>query len=541
MIRVIAILVTLLIATSCFATDWYVDNGAGGTNAGTSWANAWESFADVVWDGAGVVAGDTLYISGGAASKTYLEKLEIGASGGAGNRITVQVGPDANHNGQVIITSGVTAGIHIVGQSYITISGYLSATTDRKIQVTGSTPHGVLIGAADHITLEYLEVDNNGDSADEHGFSFAFTDMPTDIEVRYCDIHDNYQDAMHFTVTNNANTTYDKILIHHNDIYNVHDDAIESWVGGMSIYNNTIGTRILPHRGHPDMLQLYSTDLKIYNNHFKNWYIDDATCGSGTLVGIYLETDGGDQDIITWNPENILVYNNLFEETIDTSYLAGSCYILPLDFAFSDGEFATLNNIQALNNTFVGMYQDAINLVISGGGIGNGDLTDVRILNNIIDGTSFNTDYGYNISDGDGNDITVGDIDDADDIAIDYNDYYNLTKIVNPGEQDYSTWKTNTNADSHGITSDPSLDGNYEPDSSGDSVVDVGADLSATFTTDKNGTGRPVGSAFDIGAYEFTTSVPGGTGVFMVPKTDSSGHLTFSPKTSGGHLSITVQ
>lgn len=81
-------------------TLWYVDNTASGANNGTSWVNAWESFADIVWSGAGVVANDTLYISGGTTSKIYRETLTNAAvSGSSGNLITITKGVDGSHDG----------------------------------------------------------------------------------------------------------------------------------------------------------------------------------------------------------------------------------------------------------------------------------------------------------------------------------------------------------------------------------------------------------------------------------------------------------
>ena len=49
------------------AANWYVDKDAQGSNNGTSWTNAWNSLSRI----SGVSAGDTVYISGGSASKTY--------------------------------------------------------------------------------------------------------------------------------------------------------------------------------------------------------------------------------------------------------------------------------------------------------------------------------------------------------------------------------------------------------------------------------------------------------------------------------------
>ena len=62
------------------AANWYVDNVASGsTKNGKSWANAWTSFSSVVWGSSGVIAGDTLFISGGSTSKVYKDILVRGS------------------------------------------------------------------------------------------------------------------------------------------------------------------------------------------------------------------------------------------------------------------------------------------------------------------------------------------------------------------------------------------------------------------------------------------------------------------------------
>jgi hypothetical protein len=82
---------------------WYVRPSAahGGTNAGTSYANAWQGWAAIVWGGAGVVGGDTLVVAGAVSSATT---LAVGAHGATlGNEVTIR-GDHPGDPGSISIT-----------------------------------------------------------------------------------------------------------------------------------------------------------------------------------------------------------------------------------------------------------------------------------------------------------------------------------------------------------------------------------------------------------------------------------------------------
>jgi len=132
-------LLVLFMTYSLFATDHYVDKNANGTNGGTSWTNAWESFSDINWGS--VNPGDIIYVSGGTDSTVYdtdgggggnaiLSVLNI--QGTAENRITIRNSWDAGHNGRAILEATGTiptrdciymGGNNSYSTDYITIYG----------------------------------------------------------------------------------------------------------------------------------------------------------------------------------------------------------------------------------------------------------------------------------------------------------------------------------------------------------------------------------------------------------------------------------
>ncbi len=122
----------LFLTTITNATDYYVDKNASGSNNGTSWANAWQSFSAISWSS--IQPGDNIYVSGGPDSTVYTSGMTVGKSGTAGHPITITIGKYApvstGHSGRVIFDGGggsMTA-FQIratgAGRNYITVKGF---------------------------------------------------------------------------------------------------------------------------------------------------------------------------------------------------------------------------------------------------------------------------------------------------------------------------------------------------------------------------------------------------------------------------------
>ena len=95
--KIFLILIVLWFVNYSFGATWYVRPAGGsyGGEDGTAYADAWDGLKSVVWGGAGVVAGDTLYVCGThylttAVAPSSNRNWVIGADGTSGNEITIR-------------------------------------------------------------------------------------------------------------------------------------------------------------------------------------------------------------------------------------------------------------------------------------------------------------------------------------------------------------------------------------------------------------------------------------------------------------------
>jgi hypothetical protein len=144
-------------------------------------------------------------------------------------------------------------------------------------------------------------------------------------------------------------------------------------------------------------------------------------------------------------------------------------------------------NIQVYNNTFIDSASSYEMLDFEQLG------TDGIIFKNNICYASHGTKMGY------------WDTVDRPYIHSDYNDFYSTNaNIINISGTDYTlaTWRTLSGGDANSISGDPLLDISYNllP---GSPCINTGL-TQASVTTDYKGQGRPQGSAYCMGAFEYT-------------------------------------
>lgn len=271
-----------------------------------------------------------------------------------------------------------------------------------------------------------------------------------------------------------------------------------------------------------------ATNLRIYNNEITDWVKWSCPSNAGfcnNKTDTY-HTDG----IITYSGDSAptyapLIYNNYIHGDLGSGSATGFIFCTvgnPTNNGRSGSECIVFNNLlvnetsvphtllwfgtqtknnKVYNNTIIGtVTNDSFNPCIISSSLG-GDI----YKNNICSTFSqiFSTQWA------------------ADPAAIigqsDNNVFYNIGSQVFVGtgaSYTLAQWKS-LGRDTNSVTTSPNLSGTYHPQS-GSSAINAGADLTsvgiAALLSDKAGVGRPNGSAWDIGVYEYVTQYPSARG-----------------------------
>lgn len=484
--RILIFVFVLQCTTIANAANWYIDPNASGTGSGTSWTNAWTSFSGgshpVVWGTSGVKAGDTLFISGGTTSQTYTSGFTVGASGTAGNPITIRPGQDSGHNGEVIFDfdtlgdTGTGSGINLSSRSNIVIDGRVGS--DRKLTIKNlrnttnrSTASAIEAGSSSYLTIQYINVSNcnNGLHA-TYGTGYDVNN------ASLTGIRGN--GAISFIGSTGG---WDSNIAHHNIIGLVWKRGLGGPDGiqtgdGVSVYNNSFRIDEVTYdtsNQHPDYIQNVGNFVKVYNNDFVN-IGDSAFDSDSNYSSSYLA------------PHDIWIYNNTFRivDQVDP---------YPEFIRFYDCT-QSLTNIKILNNTFIDNPYTTFYIRCTDTATGSG----IEIKNNIW----YNSGLGqYSPAlELTGAGFTAGSFD------IDYNIYYGGSYIKYLGTT-YTASNWLSLHETHSSTSKPTfvsyspnfINNNLQLSSNDTSAKGGGTNLSSFFTVDKNGKTR--GTSWDIGPY----------------------------------------
>lgn len=172
------------------AATFYVRPAGGsyGSEDGSSYANAFDGFADINW--AALAGNNTLFVAG-----THFQQLSVGASGtDTNNRLyikscTIANGASTDNPGIINgVSAGTTGAVDMHGRNYVTIDGLTITNT------TGTEGHGILItagtGTALGVTIRNCNI--NGNSGD--GIYVDGAASPRDVDnliIEFNDIKNN--------------------------------------------------------------------------------------------------------------------------------------------------------------------------------------------------------------------------------------------------------------------------------------------------------------------------------------------------------------
>ncbi len=355
--------------------NWYVDKNATGAHNGTSWADAYTTFASINW--ALIQPGHTVWVSGGV----YPEYVVIGKKGTQANPIRIKVSQEAGHNSLVTVS-----GFSMNDADWITIDGaksdgyesnignntfnvpLIKNNINLKVDARILDSHGFNMGAGgvNGFKVKWIELTTSDE--DRYGFRFNPSDgMGFDnIEVSYSWIHDTGTDAVY--QTQNIMAHWDVMVVHHNLIEGVGDDGLEV-AQGLTFHHNLMrNNRHL--RGHADGLQTTGNYQRIYSNIF-----------SGLWNNSNMRIQGYSADYT-----GIQIYNNLIYSRTDTGVLENPIELVWYgnQAAWNTRDDSDWKDWIIVNNTFAEFAKSNAFTFAKREYLKNAHIVNLRVENNIF-------------------------------------------------------------------------------------------------------------------------------------------------------------
>jgi len=470
-------------------TTWYVREDAthGGTNTGTSYANAWQGWTAIVWGGAGVVAGDTLYLCGNHARNL----TTIGAHGGTSALPVTIRGDYAGDPGQFTISSWGHLDVPVAWSTLLNLtlittvvgSHAISITAD-GVRVLGCTVTGGVGGiyaALGAITL-YEVIGCHVSGCTDTGIRYMLTtegSTSSGVTITNNLVHDSNGFGIDVRVT--GNTSYiNNVKIRNNEVYNTKSSTI--------LFSGTMLAA-------PDIPTIYSSGLEITGNIARDSGVIAGDNGShgglhvtgaiaplicGNRVTNCYATGAGIQTLRNYNP--IICFN----------YVSGIRAGTPTSL-YQNGLPIDGNGIFFDNGTRGGIaYGNYITDLITTGNIGSGaglsfwDCTNATYYGNIVENVACGAIYGAPIETGNafynntfinctvgiqkaGGSATTGSLMAKNNILLNCTTgfaSYAFPSIVNDYNCVYGSTTAYANgvvAGANDISTNPDIDSNYRP------------------------------------------------------------------------------
>ncbi len=470
------------------------DTGVDAANAhSAAWFNTSGNWANPKVAGK-IGPGDTVHLCG-----TITTALVTMKAGNSGSPITIAFESGAKLSSPAWATN--TGGINIFHE-HITIDGMsvgIIECTDNgeglghALNSLGVWGNGVGNITVKNLTVQNIYVRSRGfDAAGAGAFGIilqASGGSISNLLVQNCTVHDAATGiVMEYTTGCSAYTAT-----------------------GNTIYNINHGITV-PDRNNASTI----TGLLIENNHvynFTNWtYPDGSNPFHHNAVFVWAVQTGGTSEVI-----DAKIIGNTFGPGLDGAYQTSLFFsqgnISRVDYwnnlhLADPGEWAS-GALAELGSWHPGAVFTAFNNTFVTGGLGIALSCGISLLP--LPGTMTATimnNLGIGLAAG--GTFIIYSIEAGSTATIDYNIGYNFSPTSFYGTvtggaftgKSIAQWHTLGN-DTNGLNSDPLLNGSYKLQS-GSPAINAGADLSAYFTTDKDGNTRVV--PFDMGAYEFTGS-----------------------------------
>ena len=458
---------SLLFVDNLCAANYYLSTGSSGDGAGTSWTN---ELIYTSFDWSQVAGGDTVFFDGDSNGLTY-NNIPYIQNVNPASQIVITKGKDAGHNGTVTFipydyTIGWAFQLTTCSNIKLTDLSFKCLLTEVTIETKI-----LLFKSGNHNVVDNCTVESGGDGS---GI------------VLYTEAQDTIENC---TITIDANNNP-----------NI-QDAIRfenGGAGGDVVIGNHItmnGSNPIPHK---DILQTAGIGSSYnYQTIFANNFVSVRAPQADQTQGLFFA------DFVSGGSNRFLVYNNIF---VMDAWRNNQPIIIQGNNGNSNQSLRVFNNTIVLGNSTTARFLMC------------GNIDTLIAKNNIVvadSGIQFM--YGLYTDASNYNNITYKD--------IDYNQLWATGGIGNKmygGGAFYYTfgaWQSTMGFDTHSDTNSVNFANKWGTNATdyklvnGSAGVNTGVDLSNIIPAmDILGTTRPIGAAWDMGAFQYSTGVGGGGG-----------------------------